>query len=274
MFRIIILLVALVAGGGAAWIAFTMRAEPAAPITVQEAAPPATRDVLVATTDLSPGQVLTKESIRWQSWPDSAVLPAYVSRSTRPDAQASMVGVVVRSTMIAGEPIRDDKLGPVSAGLLSSMLPAGKRAVAVRITAEKTAGGLILPNDRVDVLHTLESTDKPEGQKDYTTRTILTNIVVLAVDQTLNETNKDEKAKPKAAPIGKTVTLELDPRQAELLVAAEASGTISLALRSAADHAETAPPPPKRAPLKVAAQPVSEPVVILRGGATAAPKSP
>lgn len=64
MFRVIILLVALVAGGGAAWIAFTMRAEPAAPIAVQEAAPPATSDVLVATTDLSPGQALTKENMR------------------------------------------------------------------------------------------------------------------------------------------------------------------------------------------------------------------
>jgi len=203
------------------------------------------------------------------------VLPAYVSRSTRPEALAGMVGAVVRGKMIAGEPIRDDKLGPVSNGLLSSLLPAGKRAVAARITAEKTAGGLILPNDRVDVLHTLESADKPEGQKDYTTRTILTNIVVLAVDQTLNETNKDEKGKAKAVPIGKTVTLELDPRQAEVLVAAEASGTISLALRSAADNAEVAPPP-KLAPLKVAAQPVSEPVVILRGGSggAAAPKLP
>ena len=155
--------------------------------------------------------------MRWQSWPESAVLPAYVSRSTRPDALAGMVGAVVRGKMIAGEPIRDDKLGPVSNGLLSSMLPAGKRAVAVRITAEKTAGGLILPNDRVDVLHTLESADKPEGQKDYATRTILTNIVVLAVDQTLNETNKDEKGKAKPVAIGKTVTLELDPRQAEVL---------------------------------------------------------
>lgn len=276
MFRFIILIVALVAGGGAAWIAFAMRSEPQAPVTLLEAAPAATRDVLVATVDLAFGQVLTKESMRWQSWPESAVLPDYVGRSTRPDALVSMVGAVVRSKMIAGEPIRDDKIGPVGAGLLSSLLPSGKRALAVRITAEKTAGGLILPNDRVDVLHTLENVAKPERQKDYTARTILTNIVVLAVDQTLNETNKDEKGKAKSATIGKTVTLELDPRQAEVLVAAEASGAISLALRSVADNAETAPPPPRPVPLKVAAHPVSEPVVILRGGSggSAAPKSP
>ena len=275
MFRFIILFVALVAGGGAAWIAFTMRAEPVAPVAVQATPPAATRDILVASTDLAPGQTLTKESMQWQPWPESAVLPTYVDRSARPDAIVNLVGAVVRSSMIAGEPIRDDKLGLLNAGLLSSMLPSGKRAVAVRITAATTAGGFIMPNDRVDVLHTLGSLDKPEGQKDYTTSTILTNITVLAIDQTLDERNKDEKSKAKSAAVGKTATLELDLRQAELVTAAEAAGTLSLALRSAVDHAEVAP-----VQLKVAAQPKVQPVVIVRGAsatvapATVAPKSP
>lgn len=285
MFRFIILFVALVAGGGAAWIAFAMRGEPVATVAIQVTPPAATRDVLVASTDLAPGQTLTKESMQWQPWPESAAQRAYVNRSARPDAIASLVGAVVRSSMIAGDPIRDDKLGLLNAGLLSSMLPSGKRAVAVRITAATTAGGFIMPNDRVDVLHTLGSLDKPEGQKDYTTRTILTNITVLAIDQTLDERNKDEKSKAKSIAVGKTATLELDARQAELVTAAEAAGTLSLALRSAVDHAEVAP-----VQVKVAAQPKVQAVVIVRGGSatvapaivaptaaaliTAAPKSP
>jgi pilus assembly protein CpaB len=240
MFRFIILFVALTAGGGAAWIAWSMRGE--SPAAVVEATPGvATRDVLVAATDLARGQALTKETMRWQSWPDSAVQPAYIIRSARPDAMANLVGTVLRGGIIAGEPIREEKLVPVNTGLLSSMLPSGKRAVAVRITAENTAGGFILPNDRVDVLHTGTSQDKPEGQKNYTTHTILTNITVLAIDQTLDDKNKDDKSKTKPAAVGKTATLELDPRQAERLTAAEATGTLSLALRSAADNAETAP---------------------------------
>ena len=276
MFRFIILFVALVAGGGAAWIAFTMRSEPVAPMVAQETPPTTTRDVLVASTDLAPGQTLAKDSMQWQPWPESAAQRTYIDRAARPDAIASLVGAVVRSKMIAGEPIRDDKLGLLNAGLLSSMLPSGKRAVAVRITAETTAGGFIMPNDRVDVLHTLGSLDKPEGQKDYTTRTILTNITVLAIDQTLDERNKDEKSKAKSTAVGKTATLELGPRQAELLTAAEAAGTLSLALRSTADHAEVAP-----APLVAAAPPkVHQPVVIVRGAsatvgpAVVTPKSP
>lgn len=277
MFRFIILFVALLAGGGAAWIAFSMRGEPVAPVAIQETPAAATRDVLVASTDLTPGQTLTKDSVRWQSWPESAAQPTYIDRSTRPDAIASLVGAVVRSKMIAGEPIRDDKLGLLNPSLLSSILPSGKRAVAVRITAETTAGGFILPNDRVDVLHTLGSLDKPEGQKDYTTRTILSNITVLAIDQTLDERtkDKDEKSKAKSTAVGKTATLELDPRQAELLTAAEAAGTLSLALRSTADNAEVAP-----TPLVAVAQPSVQPVVIVRGAsatvapAIVAPKSP
>lgn len=277
MFRFIILFVALAAGGGAAWIAFSIRGEPVAPVAIQETPAAATRDVLVASTDLTQGQTLTKESVRWQSWPESAAQQTYIDRSARPDAIASLVGAVVRSKMIAGEPIRDDKLGLLNPSLLSSMLPSGKRAVAVRITAETTAGGFILPNDRVDVLHTLGSLDKPEGQKDYTTRTILSNITVLAIDQTLDEQtkDKDEKSKAKSAAVGKTATLELDPRQAELLTAAEAAGALSLALRSTADNAEVAP-----TPLAAVAQPSVQPVVIVRGAsatvapAIVAPKSP
>ena len=278
MFRFIILFVALAAGAGAAWIAWTMSGEPPAAVAIQET-PTATRDVLVASIDLAQGQTLTKESVRWQAWPEGTALPAYISRPARPDAIASVVGAVVRGKMIAGEPIRDDKLGLPNPGLLSSMLPSGKRAVAVRITAENTAGGFIVPTDRVDVLHTVGSLDKPEGQKDYTTRTILTNITVLAIDQTLDERSPDEKSKAKAATVGKTATLELTPRQAELLTAAEAAGTLSLALRSTADNADVAPAPPPTA----VAQPRYEPVVIVRGSSVTvapiiappgAPKSP
>jgi pilus assembly protein CpaB len=117
------------------------------------------------------------------------------------------------------------------------------------------------------------SSDKAEGQKDFTTRTILTNITVLAIDQTLNETNRDEKSKAKPAAIGKTATLELDPRQAELLTAAEAAGALSLALRSTADNAEVAPVSAK------VAVPSGNPIVVIVRGASmsvapVAPKSP
>lgn len=261
MFRLVILFIALVAGGGAAWIAFAMRGGDTAVVTVlPEKTPAALRDVLVASGDLLPGHVVTKDSMRWQAWPESAMHSTYISRVARPDAQERLVGSIIRGSVMAGEPVREERLAPPNAGLLSSILRPGRRAVAVRITAENTAGGFILPNDRVDVLHTVGSRDKPEGQKGYSTRTILTNITVLAIDQTLDDRQKDDK-KAKPAAIGKTATLELYPRQAEMLAAAEAAGSLSLALRSAADNAEiTIASPPTDI------QPTTQTVFIVRGG--------
>jgi pilus assembly protein CpaB len=240
MFRVVLLIIALAGGGGAAWMALAMRGDVISTTIVQPAREAPTRDVLVASADLRQGQALTKDNMRWQSWPESAINPAYIGSSTRPDALETLVGSKVRNRIISGEPIRDENLVPLNAGFLSAVLPSGKRAVAVRISAENTAGGFILPHDRVDVLHTVANQGEGEGQKESVSRTILRNVTVLAIDQSVEEKKSDEKDKTKMVVVGKTATLELDPLQAENLAAAEATGMLSLALRSAADNGEVA----------------------------------
>lgn len=266
MFRIVLLMVALAAGGGAAWLALAAQDRPTLATIVQSAPPAPTQDVLVASADLGPGQTLTRDNMRWQSWPEEVLNSVYVSRSVRPDALEALSGSVVRSRIITGEPIRDEKLIPPNAGFLSAMLPSGKRAVAVRISAENTAGGFILPNDRVDVIATVARQEQGDGQKEYVSRTILKNVRVLAIDQSIDEKSKDEKgkdekSKTKTVFVGKTATLELDLIQAETVTAGEATGTLSLALRSASDNGEV--------PLAVARQ-SSQAVHIIRGGRTEA----
>lgn len=229
MFRILLVIVALGAGGGAAWMALALRgghtvAEKSTPVPMQE--------VLVASADVAQGEALSAENMRWQAWPDNALNPIYIKRSAQSDAFEKLVGSIVRNRIVAGEPISEDKLALRNSGLLATMLPAGKRAVAVRVSAESAAGGFILPNDRVDVLHTIELGD----QKERVSQAILRNVMVLAVDQAVDESTKDNKGKTKAALVGKTATLELDSQQVEILAAAQAKGIISLALRSAADR--------------------------------------
>jgi pilus assembly protein CpaB len=293
MFRVIILLVALVAGGGAAWLAFAMQGRPAV-ATIAPVPPPAPmQDVLVAAGDLGPGQTLAKESMRWQSWPESAFNAAYIGRSARPDALETLVGSIVRSHMIAGEPVRDEKLVPVNTGFLASILPSGKRAVAVKISAENTAGGFVLPNDRVDVISTTSHPGKgdDEGDTVHASRTILQSVRVLAIDQSVDEkskgerakdekvvkdgkvkdeTVKDQKDKPKAAVIGRTATLELDAPQAMVVIAGEASGSLSLALRSALDNSEAPTIVRHEVRRPAAPPPATAVVVVLRGGAVPA----
>src|SRR5207253_3274524 len=135
----------------------------------------------------------------------------YVTRSSRPDAIDTLAGAIIRNHIAGGEPIQEGNLTPRHAGYLATVLPAGKRAMAVRVSAESTAGGFILPNDRVDVLHS-------DG-KSPLSHTILSNVRVLAIDQVVDDTTKNENSK--ANVIGKTATLELDPSQAEILTAAQ-----------------------------------------------------
>lgn len=247
MIRVALLIVAVTAGALAAWLSLAMRANPGSNRVVEVAAPvPAapTRELLVAAVDLGRGQVLAREHLRWQAWPESAVSVLYITRSERPDAVETLVGRIARSRAAAGEPILNEMLLSRNSGFLSASLPAGKRAIAVRISAENTAGGFILPNDRVDVINTVAREGRAGGERRHVSRTILRNVPVLAIDQTADERTKDEQSKeernrPRATFVGKTATLEVDSQQAEILAAGEATGSLSLALRSIADNDET-----------------------------------
>jgi pilus assembly protein CpaB len=114
---------------------------------------------------------------------------------------------------------------------MAAILPSGMRAISTEISPETGAGGFILPNDRVDVI--LSKRDKnPDrsGASDIVnSEIILSNVRVLAIDQAPKEKDGQNVV------VGKTVTLELRPEQAETLARARQSGTLALALRSIAD---------------------------------------
>ena len=154
--------------------------------------------------------------------------PGLITRSAEPDAPAKLSGSVARAPFIAGEPIKDQKLIKISeGGVMAAILPSGMRAISTPIREETSAGGFILPNDRVDVIlsHKIRVGSKDEPVSEA----VLRNIRVLAIGQEIE--NKDGE---KVA-TGKTATLELTPRQAELLALAQSMGEISLSLRSLAD---------------------------------------
>ncbi|QRM27644.1 Flp pilus assembly protein CpaB [Microvirga sp. VF16] len=228
MLRVFILIVAIGAGSLAGWLALSM--QPGVAVTTIETPSPPQQmtEVLVAAADLEQGRLLDEKGVRWQSWPLSAVSSGFVTRTAQPEAVKKMAGMMVRSHFISGEPIREDKLSRGS-NLLAAMLSPGRRAVAIRISVESTAGGFILPNDRVDVIQTVARPG--QGQTENLSRTLLTNIRVLAVDQKVDETKGQ-------AVVGKTATLELSPDQAEAIAAGQAAGILSLALRSSSDNSE------------------------------------
>lgn len=232
MLRAMLLSIALVSGGVAAWLVVSM--QPAETRTAEGFGTASTRmeSVLVAAVKVEQGTQLLPQHLRWQSWPASAVSPAFILRSARPNAAEELSGSIMRSPVVAGGPIVMEQLAPAKSNFLSAVLTPGMRAAAIRISAEKTAGGFILPNDRVDVLLTMPCRPEDGCTTKMAVRTILRNVRVLAIDQSGGGKKSEDVL------VGKTATLELNPVQAETLVGAEASGALSLVLRSAADRTE------------------------------------
>ncbi|MEK9283119.1 MULTISPECIES: Flp pilus assembly protein CpaB [unclassified Bradyrhizobium] len=228
--RIVVLTVAICAGGVAAYLASGSdnSAPPPAPVAQLP-----TVDVLVAKNDIGLGQTVKPEDVQWQTWPSATASATFIRRNERPDGATQVTGSIARAPFIQGEPIRDQKLVKAEgSGFMAAILPSGMRAVSTEISPETGAGGFILPNDRVDVLLTrrLKNPDESGSAPDIvTSEIILANVRVLAIDQAPKE--KDGQN----AVVGKTVTLELNPAQTSTLSAARQSGTLSLALRSIAD---------------------------------------
>jgi pilus assembly protein CpaB len=226
--RIIVLAIAIGAGGIAAYLASGSDPKP-----VVQAPKLNTVDVLVAKSDIPLGQTVKPEDLQWQSWPAEIVSPNFIRRDARGNAIADLTGSIARSPFFAGEPVRDVKLVKGNgSGFMAAILPSGMRAISTEISPETGAGGFILPNDRVDVI--LSRRERNGDKDNISSEIILGNIRVLAIDQTI-----EEKGGQKVV-VGKTATLELKPEQSETLARARQSGTLSLALRSLVDANEPA----------------------------------
>ena len=233
--RLIILSVAVAAAGGAGYVAKNMVAAPPPQIVVDsgpQAPAVALQDVLVLSGDVAMGNAL-QNNISWQSWPADGVNANFITKATAPDALEKLKGSIARVPMYAGEPVRRSKLIGEGQSFMSSILPSGMRAVATTISADTSAGGFILPNDFVDVIMTRRA-DANSGSTGFNTETILKNIRVLAIDQTIQEDEEGKKTR-----VGQTATLELTPKQAEIItVAQQMADRLTLALRAVADTQE------------------------------------
>ncbi|WP_454853320.1 Flp pilus assembly protein CpaB [Rhizobium binxianense] len=229
--RVIILAVAVVAAGLAGLMAMRLAGSGGVVTQVKsviEKEP--TVKVLVSSANLPVGARLDEKAIHWMAWPQNGVVQGFITEKDKPDAIKDLKGAVVRLPIFEGEPIRPEKVADSNSRILSSLLPAGKRAVSTEISVATGAGGFILPNDRVDVI----MVRKGEDSGKLITETVLSNVRVLAIDQQIQEKEDGTKAV-----VGTTATLELTPDQAKvLIVAQQMADRLSLALRSVADAQE------------------------------------
>lgn len=119
---------------------------------------------------------------------------------------------------------------PMARGLSGDLRPRW-RAISVNVAGAASVSGMVNPNDHVDVLGTFSFPSKTvPGEMELVTFTVLQNVLVLATGK---ETAKSRVLGERSSGGNySTVTLEVTPREAEMLVFTEQiKGRISLALR-------------------------------------------
>jgi pilus assembly protein CpaB len=177
----------------------------------------ATRQVIVASGDISPGTALSSQLAKSVTWPLKVIPPKSAS------SMAEVEGRVVMVPIPQGNPILFSMLAPEgTAAGLSGILPDGKRALTVKVDEVAGVGGFIHPGDHVDVL-----VDLPlKEQSEHFSKTILHNISVLTTGQLWQQKGDNKPV------VVNTVTLELTPHESEVLNLASNEGKIRLALRN------------------------------------------
>ena len=149
----------------------------------------------------------------------------------RVSKKADFSGAVVRRAIVQGEPLTKDRIvKPGDRGFAAAILKDGMRAVSVNVNAMTGIAGLVFPGDYVDVIltHAIRRPDDEERPIRQVSETILNNVRILAMDQRTD----DQSSKPS---VPKTATLEVSPKQAEILMVSSDIGRLSLSLRSLSD---------------------------------------
>jgi pilus assembly protein CpaB len=218
----VIIPLALLCSVGAAYIGrdYINELRKVEPKTVEE---PIEQSVLITNFDLEIGRVISEEDLTVKMWPLELAPEGSFSELE------NLVGRVVRTEILAGEPIIERKLAPEgSIGGLSGRIPVGKVAMTVGVNVVSGVSGFIVPGCRVDVIVTTSTNYSKESAK---TKIILQNVEVIAIDQ---ETERDSNS-----PLSvQAVTLVVTPDEAEKLALASTEGKLQLILRNTTDSLE------------------------------------
>ncbi|MFN4225390.1 MAG: Flp pilus assembly protein CpaB [Hyphomonas sp.] len=233
--RIIILLLALASAGGAAFLVLQLSKPQVVTQTVTQSETLVQEkevsevQVLTVSRDFAVGETIKSEDLKWSPWPKANLVEGYYVYTVVPASIEELNGALVKTPLYKGEPLLPQKIVMKGQqGILAAMMNPEMRAVSVEISAESASGGFILPNDRVDLILTYDQKAQPErGVAERTmAKTIIQNVRVLAIDQNYETAVEGEPTR-----VGSTATIEVTPREAELVAMAQRLGQVTLSLR-------------------------------------------
>src|SRR5215813_7357226 len=229
---LVLILAALLVAGGTAFVARGLlnpqQPQPVAQAPVEQPG----KKVLVAKANLPTGTFIKEEDVTWQKWPTDGVNENYLVEGQTDIS--TIAGAVARHGIVAGEPITEASIArPGDRGFLAAVLSPGMRAISIDVNEPSSVAGLVFTGDRIDLLLNMQFTIKeigPDGTlqtSDYhpqTSETILENVRMLATDRNLNDIDSEPKKL-------NTVTIEVTPKQAEMVKVAASMGQLNVSLR-------------------------------------------
>ncbi|MGA2496654.1 MAG: Flp pilus assembly protein CpaB [Tepidisphaeraceae bacterium] len=186
-------------------------------------------NVVIAREDIEPGSVLSEQDLVMGQTPaENAPKPIFT-------AVSQVVGRVATVPLVRGLVIVEPMLAPAGTnGGAQALVPAGMRLVTVEVNEWSGVAGLVTPGTHVDVVSTLAD----DRINQPVTKTVVQNVKVIAVGQRLELPNSQGRKIEKAetAP-GRSVTLLVTPRQAEVLEFVSSAARLRLTLRGSTDSA-------------------------------------
>ena len=184
-------------------------------------------EVVVAKTEIPLGAKITTEQL--------AMLP--IPNGSAPEGafrkMDEVVGRVAIQPIGVREPITSLKLAPEgTGGGLSAVIPAGYRAMTVKVDDVVGVSGFIMPGSFVDVVAIIVPVQAAGGEtKGPISKIVLQNIKVLASGPKIDSPENQRQPSQVNA-----VTLQVTPDQAEKLVLAANEGKLQLVMRNYTDQ--------------------------------------
>lgn len=234
--KLILIVFALLITGSTVWFVRNWVGHQNRPVTETAKAAQApvqeTTKILVAAVDMPAGTLVQEQQLKWQPWPDGdGIEDMYIVEEGH--KLEDYIGTVVRQGITAGEPVTEARLvKPGERGFMAAVLSPGMRAVTIPIDATSGIAGFVFPGDRVDVILTHSLVKETEAQEEgriprRASETILTDVRVVAMDQSTNDQATE-------AAVRRSATLEVSPKQAEIVAVSTELGHLSLSLRALA----------------------------------------
>lgn len=230
----------LITAAGIGGIIYNL-SRPAMPVAQVTPGAPAPLQVsyLVAAHSLPAGTLARDEDFTVKSVVSTSVPQGAMSDT--PEVRAGLRGALIRKFMDVGSAITaDDILRPRDRGFIASVLENGTRAATIGVDPVSGVAGLIWPGDHVDVMLT-QTLENAKATHKALSETVLRNVRVIAIDQEMVQGASGDTTA--AGKLARTVTVQVDPDQAQKLNVASQMGKLSLSIRSAVDQTDTVTAP-------------------------------